>query len=152
MSEATATPSTATRTITIDASLDEVWAIVGDPARYGEFSPENVGANVDGPLAVGDIFEGANERGDRAWTTSCEVTDLRDGEVISFHVGDDELGTTWTFAMRQTGDEVEVTQSFDSLRLRHPDWVEKTAGRHEQLVADMDITLAGIKEEAEARR
>lgn len=38
---------------TIDAPLDEVWAIMLDTERYGEWNPFVVRAELDGPTAVG---------------------------------------------------------------------------------------------------
>lgn len=142
--------STATRTVRIDAPVDRVWAIVSDPRRLAEFSPENTAAVVDGPLAVGSVFEGSNARDGNEWTTPCRVTALDANSRFAFHAGDDETGTTWSFELDEADSGTELRQSYDSLRLRHPDWVGMLTGRDLQLQEDMDQTLAGIKAAAES--
>lgn len=152
MTDTTTAPSTGQVARRIAAPVDVVWSIVSDPTSMHKFSPENVGATVDEPIALGATFEGHNERGGNAWTTSCSVTAHDPPRTFEYRAGDDETGTTWRFDLRAIGGETELVESFDSLRLRHPEWVEQLVGRHAQLVDDMGSTLNAIKAAAEARR
>ena len=149
---ATAPPSTAMVTTRIHAPSDEVWAVLADPTRMGELSPENVGAEVPVPLGVGVIFTGHNERGGNAWSVPCEVLEYRAPTTFRFHAGDDEVGTTWQYALRDCGEVTEVPESFDSRRLRHPDWADQLEGRHTQLVDDMHTTLDNLRRVLEGGR
>lgn len=146
----TLAPSTATVSTVVAAPVEAVWAIVSDPTRYAELSPENVGADVEGDLAVGATFSGRNARDGNEWTTPCTVTELEPQQRFAFFAGDEETGTSWSFRVRDLGEAgTQVTQSFDSNRLRHPEWVDVLPGRHAQLVEDMQATLAAVKRMAE---
>lgn len=139
-------PSTALVSIIVEAPIDEVWAIVSDPRRYGELSPEAQGAELSSPLSLGTSFEGRNRRGGNEWTTPCTVTAFDPPHVFAFEAGEGDTASTWMFTLREVGDgQVEVVQSFDSKRLRHADWLDRVVGRHGQLVEDMQSTLAELK-------
>lgn len=148
----TARPSTASATIRIHAPIEQVWAVIADPTRMGELSPENVSADVPTPLAVGVTFTGHNDRGGTAWSVPCEVLEYSAPTTFRFHAGDDEVGTTWQYALRDRGEATEVTASFDSRRLRHPDWIDRLEGRHAQLVEDMHTTLENLRHVVEGNR
>lgn len=80
----------------IDASPDEVYAVVGDLARSGEWSPECVGgAWISGaPGAVGAVFRGENVRAEEVvswapvvrgtWFTESEVVTAEPGRVFAW--------------------------------------------------------------------
>jgi hypothetical protein len=145
-------PSTGSVTQVIEAPCEVVYDLVGDVARMGEWSPECVGADRPdpGPIEVGHEFTGRNARDENEWDVPCRVIEADCPRVISWAAGDDETGTTWAFEFRPAGrGRTEVTESFDSLRLRHPEWAEMLAGRHGQLVDDMSATLAALKASAE---
>lgn len=143
-------PSTATISIVVAAPIDTVWEHICDPDRYRDWSPESIGADATNPLAVGTRFVGHNAREGNEWTVECEVVDHDVPTRFAFHAGDDEVGTTWRFTLRDLGEAgTQVSQSFDSLRLRHPDWIDRIPGRHGQLVEDMQTTLAALKTAAE---
>ncbi len=144
---------TGSATQEIGAPPAVVYALITDLSRMAEWSPECVG--VDAPsgsmVEVGSTFTGRNARDDNEWSTDCRVLSARADEEFSFFSGDDETGTTWTYTLAPTPNGVKLAESFDSLRLRHPEWVEMLAGRAEQLVDDMLVTLARVKAVAENR-
>ncbi|MDH4352907.1 MAG: SRPBCC family protein [Actinomycetota bacterium] len=139
-------------TVAVDAPAEQVFALVSDLSRMGQWSPECVG--VEGPterMGVGSAFVGRNRRDGNEWTTSCTVVAWEPGALLAFFAGDEETGTTWTYRVRPQGDgRCELTESFDSRRLRHPEWQPMLAGRAEQLVDDMADTVAAVKRAAEA--
>lgn len=151
-----AAPSTATASIVVDADVETVWALVSDPAGLHRFSPENTGAEVgDGPdwLEPGATFTGHNQRDGNSWSTTCTVLEHRPPTLFTFRAGDDDVATTWTFRLRDLGSAgTQVSESFDSRRLRHPEWVDLLPRRHAQLVEDMQETLSAIRDEAERGR
>lgn len=129
----------------VDAPIEEVWAIVSDPTRYPELSPENVRADVPDGLEVGATFTGHNRRDDNEWSQTCVVTTNEAPHTFAFRAGDEELGTDWRFELCELGEgRTQVVQSFDGRRLRHPEWAPDLAGRHSQLVGDMQTTLAAL--------
>ncbi len=73
----------------IAAPADEVWAMVSDVTRMGEWSPENVGGEwrggATGP-AVGAKFKGKNQSGWRRWSTTAEVVECEPGRGFAFDV------------------------------------------------------------------
>jgi uncharacterized protein YndB with AHSA1/START domain len=73
----------------VDAPADEVWAMVSDITRMGEWSPENVGGQwiggATGP-AVGAKFRGKNQKGWRRWSTTAEVVECEPGRAFAFDV------------------------------------------------------------------
>lgn len=74
---------------TIAASPDQLWSLVADVTRMGEWSPETTGGEwargATGP-AVGARFKGRNHAGSRSWTTACVVTACEPGKRFAFDV------------------------------------------------------------------
>src|SRR5688500_6142805 len=73
----------------IDAAADEVYALVSDLPRMGEWSPENTGGSwvggATGP-ATGARFKGTNKNESKAWATTCTVVEATPGSAFSFDV------------------------------------------------------------------
>ncbi len=74
--------------VVIDRSPLELYEMVGDVTRMGEWSPENKGATRegDGAAQVGDEFVGSNTRGRVSWSTLCTVTRAEPGREFAFRV------------------------------------------------------------------
>ena len=105
-------------TVHMAASPDQVWTLVSDVTRIGEFSPETFEAewldDATGP-AVGARFRGhvkRNGRGPTYWTT-CKVTECEPGRSFGFDVlnGNRALNT-WRYEITASGDGSDVTESF----------------------------------------
>ena len=75
--------------VRVSASADELWRLVSDVVRMGEWSPENVGGRwlggATGPV-VGARFRGSNRRGWRRWSTTCTVVAADPGHTFAFDV------------------------------------------------------------------
>jgi len=102
----------------MNASADQVWDLVTDITRIGEFSPETFEAQwmggATGP-AVGARFKGhvkRNGRGPTYWAP-CEVTDYTPKTVFGFTVlvGNRRVNN-WRYELAATEDGVDVTESF----------------------------------------
>ena len=98
------------------ASAEQVWAMVSDVTRMGEWSPENEGAvwlgGATGPHP-GARFQGTNRNGQRTWQTVGTVVDAENGRRFSFHV--EVLGlkvTEWGYTSEPTATGCRVTETW----------------------------------------
>lgn len=145
---------------TIAATPSEVWKLVSDPTRYGDWSPENQGAqwigSSTGP-ALGARFKGSNKNGWARWRTTCTVTEFAEGEAFAFDVRSGIPIARWAYRLEPV--EVEgathtlVTEEFTS---REPKPIERLGSlilrvddRSEFNRAGMEATLAAIAAELE---
>ena len=102
----------------IDATPAEVWALVSDVTRIGEFSPETFEARwrrgYDGP-EVGAKFKGHVKRngvGPTYWS-ACTVTKCEPEKVFEFAVGSDEMTVNnWGYRLEPDGSGTRVTEYF----------------------------------------
>lgn len=74
--------------VLVAATPATVYALVSDPTRTPEYSPENLGARTgsSGSLPVGAVFTGSNERRGFRWITECVVTAADPGQRFAFRV------------------------------------------------------------------
>lgn len=151
--------TTGTVTIHVDAAPDEVYALVSDVRRMGEWSPETVHAEwIDGATgpAVGARFKGTNRRGIVRWSTKPRVVEVEPGRVFAFVTefrGQDQ--TRWTYRFEPEAGGTRLTESFD---LVHdiPKFVAtaerfllRVKDRRADLEDGMRATLERIKQAAE---
>ncbi len=105
-------------TVHINATPDQVWDLVSDVTRIGEYSPETFEAEwLDGATgpAVGASFRGhvkRNGKGPIYWTT-CTVVACEPGREFAFGVGPEgKQLNTWRYQLEAAGDGTDVTESF----------------------------------------
>ena len=149
--------------IWIGADPADVWALVTDVARMGEWSPENEGGRwidgADGP-AVGARFTAQNERRGVRWETTSTVTASDPVRRFAFAVHDpDDPAATWSFDLAPEDGGTRVAQrarlgpgpsGLQSAVDREPDREEEFVSRRMQsLWKAMHTTLEGIKAAAE---
>jgi hypothetical protein len=147
-------PQTASASIEIDAAPDDVWQLVADITRMGEWSPEcrraewESGAN--GPV-IGAHFRGYNRAGSFEWDAPCIVTECEPGKLFGFEVprGADVV-TTWRFELTPVGPGTRLTESFDAPLINVEGARSNFEGRYEMLVKAIGKTIANIKAAAEA--
>ena len=105
-------------TVHMETTPEQVWALVSDITRTGEFSPETFDAEwLDGATSpdLGARFRGhvkRNGRGPTYWTT-CRIVECEPGRSFGFAV--EVRGkpvNTWTYRMAPSGDGTDVTESF----------------------------------------
>jgi uncharacterized protein YndB with AHSA1/START domain len=102
----------------IDATPAEVWALVSDVTRIGEFSPETFEARwrkgYDGP-EVGAKFKGHVKRngvGPTYWS-ACTVTACDPERLFEFSVGTDSVSVNnWGYRLEPEGQGTRVTEYF----------------------------------------
>jgi uncharacterized protein YndB with AHSA1/START domain len=102
----------------VDATPEEVWALVSDVTRIGEFSPETFEARwtrgSTGP-EVGATFKGHVKRngvGPTYWS-GCRVRKCVPNEVFEFSVGTDSVTVnSWGYRMEPDASGTRVTEYF----------------------------------------
>lgn len=146
-------PTSATRSIVIDAPRRSVYELVADITRTGEWSPECRACEwLDEPGQVGSRFRGHNRRGLIRWTTTAEVIVADRQGSFSFatlHRG--RHATRWRYTL--TGDTTTtLTESFEAVSTpRLVGIAERLLIRRRQLQLEegIDATLDRIKAIAE---
>ena len=141
--------------IHVDVSPDELYALVSDVTRMGEWSPICRGCwwdEGDGPQ-VGAWFTGRNETPERTWETRSQVVAADPGRRFAWQVNNG-----WVYSFEPDGDGTRLTERWEFL----PAGI---AGFHERYGADAEAqiqqrsdaartgipaTLAAIKKAAEA--
>ncbi|WP_371482578.1 SRPBCC family protein [Kitasatospora sp. NBC_00315] len=108
--------------LTVDLPPEQLWDLVSDVTRIGEWSPECVGAHWtrregDRPRA-GDRFRARNEYRDGfVATVECVVTEADRPSVFAWVVLDDDgvvdrPGSLWRYGLRPAGGGTTVTHTF----------------------------------------
>jgi uncharacterized protein YndB with AHSA1/START domain len=142
----------------INASAEQVWKMVSDLPRMGEWSPENEGGvwlkGADGPKE-GVKFRGANRQGKRRWKTIATIIDVEPGRKLTFRIT--VLGipdSEWSYDFEPTDGGCHVTESWTDQR---PGWfkpltalVSGVSDRETHNRAGMEQTLEALKAAAES--
>lgn len=129
-------PTTRTMTVSdsvvIAADPRQIWEQVADPTQMPRWSPENIGAKIEGgrPLTEGEIFHGRNRRGRGRWSTECVVRHSVPGQRFCFDVRGWGLGTPrgkfavarWDYAFDAVDGGTRVTETWSDGRKGWPDW------------------------------
>lgn len=106
---------TVSRSETVSATPEEVWAVVSDLPGMGSLSPESTGGawvRGTGP-SVGSVFKGRNKNGWHSWSTKAVVTRSDVGRAFSFDVTAFGMPvSTWTYELEATEGGTRVTESW----------------------------------------
>jgi len=144
--------------VDIAAPPDEVWAMIADVTRMGEWSPETErGTWVRGATgpAPGAKFKGTNRNGTKKWDTVATVVDADPGRRFSFRVAAGGFKVAeWAYTFDPTASGCRVTETWTDQRGRVATMLGKpisgVADRAEHNRAGMEQTLAGLKAAAES--
>jgi uncharacterized protein YndB with AHSA1/START domain len=100
---ASTTGSELSATITVAAPPAQVWALVTDVARMGEWSPQVVRTVVlGGPVREGTRFLNLNHQGRKHWPTSAKVVRFQPHRDFAFRITENR--TVWSFRLEPTVD------------------------------------------------
>lgn len=111
--------------VEIDASPDDVWALVSDVTRTPEWSPvvrrcEWLDADA---ASVGARFKGHNRFNGFRWSRECVVSEVRLREAFAFSTfgkrGEEQ--TRWRYLLEPSGDGTRVTLGYEIVTT--PRWV-----------------------------
>ena len=105
---------------TIAAGPEQVYALVSDLPRMGEWSPENTGGKwLKGATgaAVGAKFQGTNALGKKKWKTISKVTAAQPGTEFAFDVTAAGMKVAaWGFSIAAADGGATVTHWWDDQR------------------------------------
>lgn len=143
---------------TIGSAPEQVYALVTDLPRMGEWSPENTGGRwLDGSTSagVGARFRGTNKHGPLRWSTTVTVTAADPGRRFAFDVHYTNVPiSTWEYEIADADGGCLVTERWTD---RRPSWMRVlsvpvmwVADRGEHNRAGMQHTLRQLKTAAEA--
>jgi uncharacterized protein YndB with AHSA1/START domain len=142
----------------IAAPADDVYAMVADVTRMGEWSPENEGGSWLGgasSAAPGARFRAANRAGSKSWKTVAKVVDAEPGRRFAFCVTFGGLKVAvWSYDLEPTANGCLVTEAWTDLR---PGWFKPisklgtgVSDRETHNRAGMKQTLARLAAAAES--
>jgi len=146
------------RSTTVTASPEAVYALVSDLPRMGELSPENTGGRwlrgATGP-AVGARFRGRNRNGWRRWSTAVQVEVADPGREFAFRVSSFGVPVSrWCYVMAPVDGGCTLTESWED---RRPWWFKTPAGlvtgvmnREEATATSMETTLTAVRDRLKA--
>ncbi|HEY1597832.1 MAG TPA: SRPBCC family protein [Thermoleophilaceae bacterium] len=131
----------------IEAPLERVWELVGNPARHPEWFPRVVEVRGDS-FEPGDVFVQVTRQPIGTGTTSLEIDRLEDMRELSFHCQHTGTYTNWlltpaqenTFVDAQFGMEPEglVYRMFDATagRMYFRRWLDQSLDALARTVAE----------------
>jgi Polyketide cyclase / dehydrase and lipid transport len=145
--------------IAVASTPDELYALVSDVTRTGEWSPICKACWWDeGSVAqVGSWFTGRNETAERTWETRSQVVAADPGREFAWEVNNGWV--RWGYTFEQEGDCTWLTESWvfhpaglAGFRERYGERADQEImARHAAATTGIPATLAAIKRAAEAR-
>lgn len=152
-------PDSHTDSIVIQAPPEQVYAVVSDVTRVGEWSPvcaECWWIDADGP-AEGVWFGGRNEVPGRTWETKSLVLEADPGRAFAWQVGGKFV--RWGYTMQAAENGTELTETW-ALNQATKDMFAENYGdkagqvldtRRQEALDGIPATLARLKEVIESR-
>jgi uncharacterized protein YndB with AHSA1/START domain len=153
-----AEPDVAVQTV-IAAPPEELYGMVSDLPRMGEWSPENTGASWRGGAAgpeVGARFVGKNANGWHRWVTFGKVVEAEPGQAFAFDVSAGPFKVArWRYTFEAADAGTTVTEEWYDQRGALVRFGGKPASgvgdRAAHNRAGMEQTLANLKAAVEAQ-
>lgn len=108
-------------TVTVEADIDEVWDVVRDVTRVGEWSHECVGADWlagAGAPVPGARFRGRNRAGVLRWGRVCEIVSADPYELVWITVPSALYpdSSEWRITLDKVDEGTRISQQFQVLR------------------------------------
>ena len=116
-------PKFGSATVEVAATPEQVWALLTDITRAGEWSHETQGGEwLDGATTavLGARFRGRNQQGRTKWSRVCEVVDADAPRTISWRTMPSRSlrdSTRWTYELTPTDTGCTITQRFEVLKI-----------------------------------
>lgn len=112
-------PKSGSAAVEVQASSEQVWALLADITRAGDWSHETRGGEwLDGATAavVGARFRGSNKNGRMKWSRVCEVVAADAPHTIAWRTVPTRLypdSTVWTFELEPAERGCRITQRYE---------------------------------------
>ena len=116
-------PRSGSVTVEVDATPEEVWPLLVDVTRAGEWSHETRGGYWLGgatTAAPGARFRGRNQNGRTRWSRVCEVSEVEPQRLVSWRTVPTGIytdSTRWTYELEPSERGCRITQRFEVLKL-----------------------------------
>jgi len=116
-------PKSGSIAVEVDATPEQVWALLADITRAGEWSHENQGGEwLDGATAAapGARFRGRNRNGRQKWSRVCEVLTADAPAVLCWRTVPSRIypdSTRWTYELTPVDGGCRITQRFEVLKI-----------------------------------
>lgn len=94
--------------IDIDATPEQVWEVISDLKRMGEWSPQCVKMIVRGPVGLGTKTINVNRRGPLVWPTTSKIVRFSPNQELGFRVAENR--TVWSYTITPAASGVTVTE------------------------------------------
>ena len=111
-----------TTSVVVDAPIHDVWRVVSDVTRVGDWSHECRSAHWlsgAGTAAAGVRFRGRNRAGWARWTRTCEVVVVDEPRDFVWRTLSSPLfpdSTVWRIHLERAGQGTRITQRFEVVR------------------------------------
>lgn len=107
--------------VEVDATVQQVWAVICDVTRVGEWSHECCSAQWSGApgCAPGARFRGRNRAGWASWSRTCEIVTVDPPRELVWRTVPTRLfpdSTRWRIQLEPREGRTLITQSFTVLR------------------------------------
>lgn len=110
-------------TVVVDASVRDVWQVIADVPRIGEWSHEcrsaHLLAGADADAAPGARFRGRNRARWVRWSRTCEIVAVDEPTELAWHTVPTWRypdSTEWRIRLTPQGRRTAIIQSFTVLR------------------------------------
>ncbi|MFT4126549.1 MAG: SRPBCC family protein [Gordonia sp. (in: high G+C Gram-positive bacteria)] len=141
--------------IDINATPAQVWAVLADLKRMGEWSPQCKKMFIRGDVGLGTRTVNINRRGPLVWPTTAKVVRFIPEQEIGFRIAENH--TVWSYTITPTDTGVTVTERREAAGGKTTALsaflVDKVFGGDatftEELKLGMAETLAKVKQAAE---
>lgn len=95
--------------IEINASADQVWSVVSDLKRMGEWSPQCKKMIIRGePIGLGTRTININRRGPLVWPTTAKIIRFAPEKELGWRVA--ENNTVWSYTLEPTDGGVKLIE------------------------------------------
>ena len=142
--------------IVITASAEDVWALISDLKRMGEWSPQCKKMIIrGGAVGLGTKTININRRGPLVWPTTSKVVRFAPNRELAFRVAENR--TVWSYTIEPTDNGVTLIEKREvgnGTTAVSSFLVDKAMGGTANFEAELKLgmaeTLGKIKREAEA--